>query len=149
MVGRLVLLGENIKQKTFLQLVCYGVPFVKVFYGQNSIIYATCLYSFILHPKPFVPCTNTATICAILHVICLISQWYAWAYITTNGKRQVASRSPSNQGYLGKIAYLIDYNQVSNTMHQSIICHFEVFLCEHFTSKNKCDWPFITSLCPN
>ena len=45
------------------------------------------------------------------------------------------------------IPYLIYYNLVSNTMHTSQICHFEVFLCWHITSWGKCDLVFITSLC--
>ena len=33
-----------------------------------------------------------------------------------------------------KVPYLIYYNPVSNTMHQSQIYHFKVFLCQHITS---------------
>ena len=54
----------------------YGVPPVKVFYGQKWILCVICRYSFKLHLKMFAPCPKLSTIWAILPIIYLFQYCY-------------------------------------------------------------------------
>ena len=56
-----------------LKTAIYGMPPVKVFYGQKWILCVICRYSFKLHLKMFAPCPNLSTIWTISPIMCLIS----------------------------------------------------------------------------
>ena len=96
----------------------YGVPTVKLFYGQNWILHVRCRYLFMLHPKMFALCPIPSAIWAISYVICLLSLMLCANWCVTCG---ICYDVCSGRGRYRELEPKITIRICENQLHECLI----------------------------